>query len=1155
MNAPLKLPNMTLDDKYRLDSGRVYVTGQQAIVRLMLVQRLIDEKAGLNTGGFISGYRGSPMTAIDVELWRAGNAILGEHHVKFWPGLNENLAMTSVWGTQQVGYKGDAKYDGVYAMWYGKGPGLDQTIDGLRQATLHGSAKHGGALVLCGDDPDMTSTVDPYHSELLFEDLLMPVLYPADIQDVFDLGIYGIALSRFCGSFVGYKLLPETIETAASINGDYNRIKIKYPKFVFPPDGVNARRGDDIYGMGKRARKYKLPAALAFSRANNLNRVTLESPKKKFGIVAMGKEWRNVQQALHDLGISEAKAKLLGINILKVAMPFPSDDDLYRIFAEGMDEVLIIEDKREQIQNGFTRGCYDLPKSKRPRIVGRTDENGKPLVIAYERTTPDRIAKIIADRIAYFYTSPSIDERLKFLDDCEKTLAKADAINTRRVPYFCSGCPHNTSTIVPEGSKGVGGVGCHYMATWMDRDVEGFTHMGAEGAPWIGEEPFVETNHVFQQLGDGTYFHSGSLAIRATIAAKSNITFKILFNDAVAMTGGQPVDGQLTVPMITHQVFQEGVKRIVVVTDEPDKYGNNAGFAKGTTIHHRRELDKVQRELRDIKGTTVLIYDQTCAAEKRRRRKRGTFPDPAKRAFINDRICEGCGDCSKKSNCLSVQPIDTEYGRKRKIHQSSCNKDYSCVDGFCPSFVTIHGGDMKRGKARDSLKTVIPEPEIYKIEKSKTYGALIAGVGGTGVITIGALLGTAAHMEGKGVSIVDQMGFSQKGGPVMTHIRFANEQSDINTARLTIGATDLLIACDMMTTGMDKVLETLNPRRTKAFINLEKTMSSDFIHDPNLDYPMTALQNRFSSVLSVDNIEYLDATQLAVKLLGNSIGANLFLVGYAWQKGALPIGRASILKAVDLNGVKPEWNKQAFEWGRLAAHDPQAIKALLNDKPLTPKTDDEYIVARMQDLTLYQNAAYADRYKALVEKAALAEAQKTKGLSGLTRAVAIYAYKLMAYKDEYEVARLQTAPEFRAKLQEAFEGEYKIKYHLSPPLLAKKDPHTGRPRKYEIGGWIMPIFKIMAKMSAFRGTAFDIFGYTEERKMERGLIKTYEETVDSLILGLNQDNHKLAIDIASFPDAIRGYGYIKEKSVKDATTNLNMLLSAYQEKTTTKASA
>ena len=1155
MNAILKFPDMTLEDKYRLDEGRVYVTGQQAIVRLMMVQRKIDEKAGLNTGGFISGYRGSPMTAIDVELWRAGNAILGEHHVKFWPGLNENLAMTAVWGTQQVGFKGDAKYDGVYAMWYGKGPGLDQSMDGLRQATLHGSAKHGGVLVLCGDDPDMTSTVDPYHSELLFEDLLMPVLYPADIQDVFDLGIYGIALSRFCGSFVGYKLLPETIETAASIDGDYNRIKINYPKFVFPPDGVNSRRQNDIYGMGKRTRKYKLPAALAFARANNLNRVTLESSKKKFGIVAMGKEWRNVQQALRDLGITDAKAKSLGINILKVAMPFPSDDALYRDFAEGMDEVLVIEDKREQIQNGFTRGCYDLPEKKRPRIVGRTDENGKPLVIAYERTTPDRIARIIADRIAYFHTSQAISNRLKFLDDCEKSLAKADTINTRRVPYFCSGCPHNTSTKVPEGSKGVGGVGCHYMATWMDRDVEGFTHMGGEGAPWIGEEPFVETDHVFQQLGDGTYFHSGSLAIRATVAAKSNITFKILFNDAVAMTGGQPVDGQLTVPMITHQVFQEGVQRIAVVTDEPEKYGRDAGFAKGTTLHHRRELDKVQRELREIKGTTILIYDQTCAAEKRRRRKRGTFPDPSKRAFINDRICEGCGDCSKKSNCLSVQPIDTEYGRKRKIHQSSCNKDYSCVDGFCPSFVTVHGGDMKRGAARDNLKTVIPAPDLHVIGKGKTYGALIAGVGGTGVITIGALLGTAAHLEGKGVSIVDQMGFSQKGGPVLTHLRFANTQSDINTARLTVGATDLLIACDMMTSGMDKVLETLNPTKTKAFINLEKTMSSDFIHDPNLDYPTKALRNRFAAVLKPENIEYLEATKMAVKLLGNSIGANLFLVGYAWQKGVLPIGKESIFKAVELNGVRPDWNKQAFEWGRLAAHDPGAIEVLMGDKPLPPKTDAEFIDARMADLTLYQNRAYAQRYKALVDKVALAENRNAQGLTGLTRAVAVYAYKLMAYKDEYEVARLQTAPEFAAKLEDAFEGNYKIKYHLSPPLFAKKDPHTGRPRKYEIGSWVTPIFKIMAKMKALRGTAFDIFGYTAERKMERGLITTYEETIETLIADLNHDNHKLAIDIASFPESIRGYGYIKEKSVKDTRANLDMLLSAYQDQPSQKATA
>ena len=791
MNAPVNLPDISLNDKYTQETGRVYVTGQQAIIRMMLMQRQRDKAAGLNTGGFISGYRGSPMTAIDVELWRAGEALLDDHHVKFWPGLNENLAMTAVWGTQKVGFKGDANYDGVYAMWYGKGPGLDQTLDGLRQATLHGTAKHGGVLVMVGDDPDMTSTVDPYHSELLFEDLLMPVLYPADIQEAYDFGFYGYALSRFCGSFVGYKLLPETIETAASIDGSHERIKITIPDFEFPPDGVNSRRFNDIYAMGRRARKYKLPAALAFARANNLNRVTLASKKKKFGIAAMGLTWRNVQQALLDLGIDDAKAKKLGINVLKVGMPFPSDDALYRDFAEGMDEVLVIEDRREQIENGFTRACYDLPARKRPRITGRLDDKGNILVEPFDPLTTDKIARIIAARIAYFHNDTEVKARLTFLDGVAANVTSAAAINTRRVPYFCSGCPHNTSTRVPEGSKGIGGVGCHYMATWMDREVEDFTHMGGEGATWIGEAPFVKTDHVFQQLGDGTYFHSGSLAVRAAVAAKVNITFKILFNDAVAMTGGQPVDGTLTVPMITHQAYQEGVKRIAVVTDEPNKYGANPGFAKGTTVHHRRELDKVQRELRDIAGTTILIYDQTCAAEKRRRRKRGTFPDPAKRAFINDRVCEGCGDCSKKSNCLSVQPIDTEYGRKRTIHQSSCNKDYSCVDGFCPSFLTIHGGDMKKGQARENLQTKIPTPKLKSIPDGETYGALVAGVGGTGVITVGAILGMAAHLEGKGLSIVDQMGFAQKGGPVMSHIRFANHQDDINTARLNAGATDL----------------------------------------------------------------------------------------------------------------------------------------------------------------------------------------------------------------------------------------------------------------------------------------------------------------------------------------------------------------------------
>jgi indolepyruvate ferredoxin oxidoreductase len=1155
MNAPVQLPDISLNDKYTQETGRVYVTGQQAIIRMMLKQRQMDEANGLNTGGFISGYRGSPMTAIDVELWRAGEALLDDHHVKFWPGLNENLAMTAVWGSQKVGFKGDANYDGVYAMWYGKGPGLDQTMDGLRQATLHGSAKNGGVLVMVGDDPEMTSTVDPYHSELLFEDLLMPVLYPADIQEAFDFGFYGFALSRFCGSFVGYKLLPETIETAASIVGSIDRIKIATPEFDFGADGVNSRRFNDIYAMETRARKYKLPAALAFARSNNLNRVTLKAKKKKFGIAAMGKTWRDVQQALLDLGISEAKAKALGINILKVAMPFPSDDALYREFATGMDEVLVIEDKREQIQNGFTRACYDLPGRKRPRITGRTDDKGNPLVEAQVKLTSDRIAQIIASRIAYFHKDEKVKARLKFLHQADAKTASAASINTRRVPYFCSGCPHNTSTKVPEGSKGIGGVGCHYMATWMDREVEDFTHMGAEGATWIGEAPFVKTNHVFQQLGDGTYFHSGSLAIRAAVAAGVNITYKVLFNDAVAMTGGQPVDGVLTVPMITHQMYQEGVKRITVVTDEPDKYGNNPGFAKGTTVHHRRELDKVQRELRDIEGTTILIYDQTCAAEKRRRRKRGTFPDPAKRAFINDRVCEGCGDCSKKSNCLSVQPIETEYGRKRTIHQSSCNKDYSCVDGFCPSFLTVHGGDMKRGAARENLKTVIPEPELKTIAKGETYGALVAGVGGTGVITVGALLGMAAHLEGKGLSIVDQMGFAQKGGPVMSHIRFANTQDDINTARLNAGATDLLLGCDMLTAGGDAPLKTLKAGKTKAFLNMEANMSGDFIHDPDLRYPTSALQQRFENVLDRADIDYIDATQLALALTGDAIGSNLFLVGYAWQKGALPVGSAAIKKAIDINGVKPDWNKQAFEWGRLAAHDPQAVQALLDPKPKTEKSDAELIAARMDDLTAYQNTAYAARYKKLVDKVADAERDKAKGLSGLTRAVATYAYKLMAYKDEYEVARRQTSPELKEKLASTFEGDYKIKYHLSPPIFARKDPVSGRPRKYEIGGWITPLFKLMSKMKGLRGSAFDIFGYTEERKMERGLIEKYETTMEKLINSLDHDNHALAIEIACLPEKIRGYGYIKEDSVKAAHAELQDLMAKFENPVASPAAA
>ena len=821
---------VTLDDRYIFDDGRVYLTGTQALVRLLLIQRRRDQQAGLNTAGFVSGYRGSPMTVMDQELWRAKDH-LKSHHVHFWPAVNEHMAATALWGTQQVHYNNDANYDGVYGFWYGKGPGLDQSLDAVRQANYHGTSKNGGVLVLAGDDPSMRSTVDAYHSELLFEDLLMPVLYPADIQEVFDLGLYGIAMSRFSGAWVGYKLLPETIETAASIRADYNHIKIAYPEFEFPEDGVNSRSGDMWFNQELRLRRYKLPAAVAFARANKLNRISHDTPNSRFGIAAMGKTWRDTLQALAELGIDDSMLKRLGIRILKVAMPFPVDVETYREFSAGLEEILVIEDKREQIENAIRRVCYDLPADQRPRLVGRHDESGRLLVDDVGDLNADKIARVIASRIAYFHSSEQIDSRIQFLDQQVKSAEERPAATLNRMPYFCSGCPHNTSTRVPEGSRANGGVGCHFMAYWMDRDVGYATQMGGEGIPWVGQSPFVKTEHIFQQLGDGTYYHSGIIAIRAAVASGVNITYKILFNDAVAMTGGQPVDGPLSVPQITHQVYSEGIHRIAVVSDEPEKYESNV-FAPEVTVHHRDDLDLIQRELREVKGVSILVYDQTCAAEKRRRRKRGTFPDPAKRMFINDRVCEGCGDCGSQSNCVSIVPTDTAFGRKRVIDQSSCNKDYSCNNGFCPSFVTVLGGEPRKGKGVNGLPDSIsklPEPEIRSLTPGENYGILIGGVGGTGVVTIGALLGMAAHVDGLGVSIVDQMGFAQKGGAVMTHVRIADEAASINSARLNAGSTDLMLGCDMLVMSGEDALATLAPGKTHAVLNTHKAFTGDFL--------------------------------------------------------------------------------------------------------------------------------------------------------------------------------------------------------------------------------------------------------------------------------------------------------------------------------------
>lgn len=1143
----------TLNDKYELESGRIHLRGSQALVRMLMVQRKRDLLAGLNTGGLISGYRGSPMTAIDEELWRAGN-LLDEHHLKFWPGTNEDLAATAVWGSQQTNYFGDNKYDGAFALWYGKGPGLDRSLDAIRQGNWHGSSEHGGVLIAAGDDPTMTSTINAYHSELLFEDLLMPVLYPADIQEVMDMGLLGYALSRFSGCWVGCKMLPETIETSASVDADINRVKIITPEFDFPPDGVNARHPDSVYVQEARIRNFRLPAALAFARANKLNYISHTSPNPRLGIVAMGKTWRDVQQALVDLGISEQQAADLGITILKVGMPFPMDKQTYAEFADGLEEILIIEEKREQIEHGFREVCYDLPESRRPRIVGRLDENSGTLIDCAAKLTADEIARVIASRIEHFHSSGQTRARVAQLAATAGQLNTLPNLTMQRLPYFCSGCPHNSSTRVPEGMKALGGVGCHYMATWMDRETHTFTQMGGEGVTWIGMEPFVKSNHIFQNLGDGTYYHSGSTAIRAAIASGVNITYKILYNDAVAMTGGQPVDGPLSVDKISRQVREEGVHRIAVVTDEPEKYDSNIQFATGTTVHHRRDLMAVQQELSRVKGVSVVVYDQTCASEKRRRRKRGTFPDPAKRLFINDRVCEGCGDCGVQSNCVSIQPLETNFGRKRKIDQSSCNKDYSCVEGFCPSFVTVLGGKVRKlsGISGDDMHADadnIPEPTMATLPTTGSYSMLVTGVGGTGVVTIGALLGMAAHLDDLGIAVVDQLGFAQKGGPVMTHIRVANSQSQIHASRINQGAADLLLACDMLVAGSDAALPLFEAGKTHGIVNTEKNYTGDFTRATDLAYPADTVVARLSGRLGEENSEFFNASRVAVKLLGDSIGANLMLTGFAWQKGLIPISERSILEAIELNGVAVAWNKDAFYWGRRLAHEPVLINRILvgneDAQPISiiPTTVGDWKKQFSAELTSYQNSAYASRYERLVET--VTNTEDNIGLAGFGVAVAKNAYKLMAYKDEYEVARLYASEDFQRKLDEQFEGDFKLRFNLAPPMIAPRSKITGYLQKMEFGAYMLGAFHWLAKFKFLRGSRFDPFGYTLERRQERKLIDTYEIAILGLLPGLNSENYQLATEIAELPATIRGYGHVKERNIEQAQARLAELLASW----------
>jgi len=1190
MNAPLDagqrasleaaLTSVTLDDKYTLERGRAYMSGIQALVRLPMLQQERDRAAGLNTAGFISGYRGSPLGGLDLSLWKAKKH-LAAHQVVFQPGVNEDLAATAVWGSQQVNLYPSAKHDGVFSMWYGKGPGVDRSGDVFKHGNSAGSSRHGGVLVLAGDDHAAKSSTLAHQSEHLFKACGLPVLFPSNVQEYLDFGLHGWAMSRYSGLWVAMKCVTDVVESSASVDIDPHRTKIILPEdFDMPEGGLNIRWPDPPLVQEARLLDYKWYAGLAYVRANKLDRIEIDSPHARFGIMTGGKAFLDVRQALTDLGLDDETCSRIGIRLYKVGCVWPLEAQGAQAFARGLEEILVVEEKRQILEYAIKEELYNWPDAQRPRVFGKFDEKdgaggewsvpmGNWLLPAHYELSPAIIAKAIATRLDKF-DLPSdvrarIASRIAVIEAKEKALARPK-VAIERKPWFCSGCPHNTSTNVPEGSRAMAGIGCHYMTVWMDRSTSTFSQMGGEGVAWVGQAPFTNDKHVFANLGDGTYFHSGLLAIRAAIASKANITYKILYNDAVAMTGGQPVDGTLTVPQITHQLAAEGAKKIVIVTDEPEKYDANVGLAPGIDIHHRDKLDDVQRELREIEGTTILIYDQTCATEKRRRRKRGAYPDPAKRVVINEAVCEGCGDCSVQSNCLSVEPLETEYGTKRQINQSSCNKDYSCLKGFCPSFVTVEGGQLRKpkasGVASDAMPAV-PEPDVPAI--TRPYGVLVTGVGGTGVVTIGALLGMAAHLESKGVTVLDVTGLAQKGGAVMSHVQIANQPADIHATRIAMGDASLVIGCDSIVTAGDECVSRMQAGHTHVVLNSAPTPTAEFIKNPNWRFPGANADADVRAAAGDGNVSSVDANHFAVALLGDAIYTNPFVLGYAWQKGWLPLTHESLTRAIELNAVQVEKNLAAFEWGRRAAHDLASVRKLaqmqdrLDDGNTanatsskivslhTPKALDTLIDKRADYLVSYQNSAYAKRYRKLVDEVRAAEGKLeiADGQMPLTEAVARNLHKLMAYKDEYEVARLYSDPAFVEKLKANFEGDWKLKFHLAPPATSSTDAH-GHLVKKQYGPWMLNAMHFLAKMKFLRGTALDVFGKTEERRTERALIGEYETLVRELIGGLTAEKRGLAVELANLPDGIRGYGHVKENNLKGVRAKWAALLAKWR---------
>ena len=1182
MNAPLPdhlrhaLANVTLDDKYSLETGRAFMSGVQALVRLPMLQQERDALAGKRTGALISGYRGSPLGGYDQALWKA-KPYLEKHNIVFQPGVNEELAATALWGTQQLGFAppGSQKFDGVFGIWYGKGPGVDRCSDVFKHANMAGTAPWGGVLAVAGDDHVAKSSTAAHQSDHIFKACGLPVFFPSSVQDVLDHGLHAIALSRFAGVWSGMKTIQEIVESSATADIGPDRVNIVLPEFDMPPGGVHIRWPDTALEQEARLFDFKWYAALAYIRANRLNHNVIEGPHDRYGIMASGKAYNDTRQALLDLGLDKATCQRLGIRVHKVSVVWPLEAQTTREFAKGLQEILVVEEKRQVIEYQLKEALYNWPDSQRPKIVGKFDElDGNDsggewsvpnpmahrLLRANADLTPTLIAKALAKRLKKLDLPADVLERIDaqlHIIDAKERAQNSLVLNPEadRMPWFCSGCPHNTSTKVPDGSRAMAGIGCHFMSLWMDRSTIGFTQMGGEGTPWIGQQPFSHEKHVFANIGDGTYFHSGILAIRQSIAAGVNITYKILYNDAVAMTGGQRVGERAeghSVVQISQSMRAEGAMVIKVVTDEPEKYDGIA-LAEGVLVHHRDELDAVQRELREVKGCTVIIYDQTCATEKRRRRKRGTMVDPAVRVMINELVCEGCGDCGVQSNCLSVEPLETDFGRKRTINQNTCNKDTSCLKGFCPSFVSIEGGQLKK-KSKDQKFSpdqlpALPLPTLPDLSQSQNaYGIVVAGVGGTGVITIGQLLGMAAHLDGLGIVTQDSAGLAQKGGATWSHVLLAKDQQQIQTTRVNMAAADLILGCDPIVSAGKETLSRMFEGRTHVALNSHSTPTAAFVKNTLWQNPAESCAAEIAVVVGVNGLASFDADKLSAHLMGDTLYINPMLLGYAWQKGWVPLSLEALKRAIELNEVAVSNNLMAFEWGRHAAHHLDAVEGLL--KPVQviefkKRTRLEDLIAQRVDfLTNYQNANYAEKYKKFID--AVHHKEQILGKTSLTETVARQLFKLMAYKDEYEVARLHTDKQFLERIQTQFEGDFKVFYHLAPPLVAKRN-EKGQLLKQKMSPHMQLAFQGLARLKFLRGTFLDIFGRTEERQTERALIQEYMDAVNELLVSLNSNNHALAIQMANVPEQIKGFGHVKEKHLAAAMVQWQNSMDAFRK--------